>query len=286
MAMISEEEVTILIPTLATDFTKRALRLCLKSLDDFKGRIIVAINGDEPIPLTDADQDWRPVDWIKVDAQGQCKAVNDAASLANTPWLLIMNDDMIVAPDSIQKLLWAVDNFGLLVASPNLVEPKKGAAPFIEQFCGGIGTEGTKPDFNEAKWLEFAANYKEHPNPRLGLEPGFNLPFMIRKDVWDTIGGYDEAYDPWGSCGDTDLQTRILLAGITPKRFRGSLVYHFGSTSGTFNADKESFRHANWRYYEDKFGFPSFKNPLVWYKPEIPDYMLKFHPDYRNKYGS
>ena len=281
--MILESEVTIIIPTLATSFTKTALEFCLESLNGFQGQVIVAVNGGQLIP---DDHIYYPITkWFRTEKQGQCHAVNEAAELVTTPWMIVMNDDMVVAPNSIERLLWAVDNFGLLVASPNLVEPKKGAPPFIEQFCGGIGTEGTKPDFNKEKWLNFAANYKEHPNPRLSLENGLNLPFMIRKDVWDTIGGYDEAYDPWGSCCDTDIQTRIMLAGITPKRFRGSLFYHFGSTSGTFNADKESFRHTNWRYYESKFGFPSFKNPLVWYKPDIPEYLLKFHPPYRDQYA-
>lgn len=276
---MKEEELTIVIPTLATEFTRRALRFCLDSLQDFTGRVLVVVNGEEPIPT------WTGVDWIKVDQQGQCKATNEAVKLVTTPWVLISNDDMIYAQkDWFQKLTYPVDNFGMLVASPNLVEPRKGAPPFLTHFCGGIGTEGTQPDYNAECVSEFVNNWKEIDfNPRYSVENGFNLPYLIRKDVWDTVGGYDEAYDPWGSCSDTDLQTRLLIAGVTPKRIRSALVYHFANTSGTFSGDRESFRHTNWRHYKAKFGFDSFKNPEVWYKPEIPKENI-FHPGYEGKY--
>ncbi len=282
-----QEDVTIIIPTLATPFTSRALKYCFESLRaTFTGKIIVSVNGKERRRDIYHDLLQGPTDILQSDTQGQCNAVNQAVKESTTPWIMIVNDDMVFPPGWFKKFTDQVDRFKLLVASPNLVEPRRGAPPFLEYFCGGIGTEGTTPDFDKQKFLDFAETYKEHPNkPYQAIENGFNLPFLIRRDVWDTIGGYDIAYDPWSSCSDTDLQTRIIFAGITPKRVRTALVYHFGQTSGTFSADRESFRHTNWRYYKAKFGFDSFKNPDVWYLPTIPE-DTKFHPPYKNKYAN
>jgi len=262
-------EITIVIPSLHPafhDLSGKALDYCLPSLNkSFGGPVEIAFNGE--------GSDY---------PQGQCGAVNRVAKKVKTEWMMVSNNDMVFSPNWLKELTKNVENFGLLVASPNLVEPTRGAAPFLEKFCGGLGG-----DFDEQCFLDFVETQKQHENsPICGnvIENGFNLPFLVRKDVWDTVGGYDEAYDPWGSCSDTDLQTRFLIAGVNPTRVRSSLVYHFTNASGTFAADLESFRHKNWRYYEEKFGFKSFgAADGVWYRPEIPK-TLKFKPSWTNKY--
>src|SRR5204863_406780 len=90
----------------------------------------------------------------------------------------------------------ASDNGGRsLCLSPILIEPQKGAPTFEVFFAGGAGG-----DFDKQKFLKYAEN---RPTPIVpSLRTGFNLPFLIRKDLWDTIGGYDINYDPWGSNGD------------------------------------------------------------------------------------
>ena len=119
------------------------------------------------------------------------------------------------------------------------------------------------------------------------LEEGFNLPFFIRKDVWDTIGGYDKEYDPWGSNSDTDLQTLIELAGIKPKRYRDMGVYHFSSKSGTFDGSNQELWWKNWHYYTRKFGFNRDMEPKAstWYCKDMIHYdKLVFKPTWLDKY--
>ena len=60
-----------------------------------------------------------------------------------------------------------------------------------------------------------------------GLRTGFNLPFLIKRELWDMVGGYDINYDPWGSNGDSDLEYKIRLAGVQPYQNTNSIVYHF-----------------------------------------------------------
>ncbi len=282
---MKSKDVTIVIPTLASELSVKALTLCLSSLGEtFDGRVLIAINGNE------SEKEWSFVgmDTIRMEKQGQCHATNEAAKEVTTEWMMVWNDDMIPPPGWFKKFTDVVDNFGLLVASPNLVEPKKGAPPFIEKFCGGVGTVGVDPDFDKQCFLDFVENYKEHENRPIEnvVENGWNLPFLIRKDVWDTVGGYDENYDPWGSCSDTDLQAKLMYSGITPKRVRSTLIYHFSNTSGTFHPDNEAYKHENWRYFEKKWGFKSWTNDQgVWYKPEFPQ-EITFKADWKEKYAS
>lgn len=273
---MKHEDITIVIPSLHPDYhhlTKNALTICLESLrESFSGEIKIAYNGEgSGFP------------------QGQCNATNRVVKEVTTPWVLISNNDQVYSPGWFEKFTGVVENNGFLCASPNLVEPRKGAPPFIEKFCGGAGVVGSPPDFNKQCFLDFEQEHKVHINNSSlptteHIEDGFNLPFLIRKDVWDTIGGYDEAYDPWGSNSDSDLQYKIMVAGITPKRIRSVLVYHFSNTSGTFHPSHQAAWQKNFSYFTEKWGFQRANSPQIWYKPEIPE-TIKFKPEWRDKHA-
>lgn len=215
--------------------------------------------------------------------QGQCNAVNIGAQLSapNTDYLFVSNSDMYFAPGWNRNLF-----FGELMRcfSPNLIEPIDNAGsakPFLK-LDGGISMEAFKPEVVD----EFVADYDPLENQPLH-EIGFNFPFFIQKQVWDVIGGYDIAYDPWGSNGDTDLQTKIELAGITPMRMRDMLVYHFSNKSGTFDGTHQDFWQHNWDYYTQKWGFN--RNDTKgdpWYcKNMIDRDKLKYYPDWKGRFA-
>lgn len=209
--------------------------------------------------------------------QGQANAVNIGvgATAPNTDYVFISNSDMYYAPDWNKHL-----EFRHLCQSPNLVEPtnnKGSAKPFLK--CnGGYTTE----EFDKNEVDSFIANRVDFKSPDAATEVGFNLPFFIQKDVWQTIGGYDTAYDPWGSNSDTDLQTKIELAGIVPMRLKKVLVYHFSNKSGTFDGTHQDFWQNNWDYYTDKWGFNrDDTNGDPWYHHNMIDYgKLRYHPDW------
>jgi hypothetical protein len=206
--------------------------------------------------------------------QGQCWSTNETAYLGTSEWIMVTNDDMYYAPnwddniDFTKSLCW----------SPNLVEPlEQGSAPPFRKLDGGFNLES----FRQLDVDDFVAKTKESP----AWETGFNLPFFIRRDVWETIGGYDAMYDPWGSNSDSDLQTKVELAGIQPMRNRNVLVYHFSNKSGTFDGTKQEYWQRNWDYYIYKWGFDRKDSPDIWYAKEIVDWdKLLWHPDWVNKY--
>jgi len=282
---------TAIIPSFI-DVDKEYMKLCVQSLRNsgFGGDIIVVANGTKDMgPFRDCKGITKA---ITTKRQGQCNAVNVGARLieGDCKYIFVINSDMYFAPGWDKHLKDYMETgedgrrrFIYQCFSPNLVEPVNNngsAAPFHKLDAGF-----TLEEFNKEKVDEFITVYK--PSKKT-VEAGFNLPFIMDVELWRTIEGYDEAYDPWGSNSDTDLQTKVNLAGVIPMRLRDVLVYHFSNKSGTFDGFHQEDWTRNFEYYRKKFGYTRDDEPGVdvWYNKKIilPD-KLTYHPDWENKYA-
>lgn len=271
-------KVTVVIPT--TQNTLPYCELTVKSLREggCNWDIIVVVNGSE--------EKYAPKMQARVvftKDKGQCNAVNIGAKLASptTDYLLISNDDMYYPKG------WDINlRFDHPVFSPNLVEPtnNNGSAPPFLKFDGGYTLE----EFNK-EGVDTFINAQVLDPEVIGTETtGLNFPLFIRKDIWGTIGGYDKAYDPWGSNSDTDLQTAIELAGVQPMRLRDVLVYHFSNKSGTFDGTHQDAWQKNWDYYTKKWGFNRDDEPLpdTWMATNMVNKEKNiYHPAWEGKYN-
>jgi len=275
--MIKKEDVTIIIPSLIKPGRSAiAIKECLESLHESGfpfDNIIVATNGEfiEPIP-GDTPTPHRVHNW----RQGQTMAVNAAVATINTTWIMVTNDDMVFPPDWFEKLTMGLsggtDEFTI---SPQLIEPTDGAPTFIKYFCGGIGG-----DWDKQKFMKYAKVHREE-----GIRSGFNLPFLMKKEVWDTIGGYDVNYSPFGSNSDSDLQYKLKLAGVQMLQNTMCPVYHFSNTSDTFTPENRPHWEKNWQYFIKKWGFPRTDDGIWEATFTIPMDKLLFKPSWIGKYG-
>lgn len=285
--MIDPKDVVIIIPHLgATKEQCYSLTQCLASLKENSPeiRVLVAKNGNKGC-MCKRD--------IRVLEQGQCKAVNAAIATTNTPWIFISNDDMIYPPNWWKHLITLVPEYkghpsiGIEYAinhyciSPQLVEPHSGAPTFDVYFCGGAGG-----DFDKVTFYNYA-EYQMTRNEGRILRTGFNFPVLIKRELWNTIGGYDINYDPWGSNGDSDLQYKIMLTGVQPYQNTNCLVYHFSQTSGTFEPRNDSFRFRNYEYFRQKWGFMRTDNRIWESDFTIPtkEEGRIYMPEWEGKYG-
>jgi glycosyltransferase involved in cell wall biosynthesis len=258
--------VTVIIPTLASEKTKPFLKICVESLrKTVDWDIIVVSNGTSNKPgLTDIHGISK---HIHTPTQGQCLATNYGVQLVrpDTDYILVSNDDMYYPKGWNEHL-----RFDYPVFSPNLIEPTNnaGSAPPFIKLDAGLTIEGFKKDIvDDFMKIPFT---KKYGGAAPKDESGFNLPFFIERGFWNLLGGYDTAYDPWGSNSDTDLQTRINLAGVTPIRLRDVLVYHFSNKSGTFDGSHQDFYQNNLEYFKDKFGFDRDElKSDVWYNADM-----------------
>lgn len=252
--------ISVVIPSLY-EVDGEYLKLAVESLRETTDwQIIVVTNGNSVKP------DLSDIKGISIHLhtrdQGQCGATNIGAQVANCDYLMVSNSDMYYAPGWDKNL-----RFDYPVFSPNLVEPGDNAGsapPFLK---AALGLTLDVFDKNLAD---------NHIKATIGLEeargeePGFNLPFFIKKDFWNFLGGYDVGFDPWSSNSDTDLQTRINLAGVTPMRLRDVLVYHFSNKSGTFDGTHQAEYQHNLEYFKSKHGFDRDElGSDVWYNKDM-----------------
>jgi GT2 family glycosyltransferase len=273
---MDRSQVTIIIPHLGgTKESEYAFDQCIMSLEETEPDIarVTVRNGEK------CDQHRS---HMKILAQGQCKAVNAAVATVNTPWIMVSNDDHIYPPGWFNELVRNIEE-DMLCVSPKLVEPQNGAPTFIKYFCGGAGG-----DFDKQKFLDYVKNYKYvdstvYANPY--WKTGFNLPFLIKKELWDLVGGYDINYDPWGSNGDSDLEYKIKLAGAQPYQNTNCLVYHFSQTSGTFGTENQRYWTKNFEYFIYKWGFVRTDDGIWTADFKIPEPPIrKFQPEWEGCY--
>lgn len=265
--MITQDQCTIIIPHYGASREQcYSLNECLTSLKETTtSKIIVVKNGNIPCQCK---RDMRILE------QGQNRAVNAAVAITNTPWIFITNDDMVYAPGWWDRLVNNIEEE--MCVSPKLVEPRSGAPTFEVLEAGGAGG-----DFNKQLFLDYANN-------RIGggLTTGLNFPLLIKRELWDTVGGYDINYDPWGSNGDSDLEYKIKLAGVQPYQNTNCIVYHFSQTSGTFNLANDSFRFRNYAYFKEKWGFDRTDDG-IWeanFLIPTPEEGRLFRPEWEGKY--
>lgn len=284
-------DLTIIIPTLnASGDVEQDKKIeysrtqCLKSL----GETVP----DIPIVLVSNGIGYKyiPTSWnknlvrINIEDQGQCKAVNAAVATVKTEYIMVTNDDMIFPPGWLEDLLdfssyhdSLATDFKINCVSPQLVEPNNGAPTFIKYFCGGAGG-----DFDRDKFYDYVENRSLSNNI---VRRGFNFPLLIKKEVFDIVGGYDIKYDPWGASSDTDLQCKIELSGIKTYQNTKCNVYHFSQTSGTFHPSKHGYWQKNYNYFREKWGFERPGDPDVWFSNNLIDYdNLKFNPWWKGFY--
>jgi hypothetical protein len=226
-----------------------ALEQCWQSLEETAPKVqkVLVINGAK------CHHEHAQNASILIREQGQCKAVNAGVAITNTPWIMVTNDDMIFPPGWLENLdgFWDPTLVETVLTKPwylcpKLIEPRPGAPTFEVLFCGGAGG-----DFDKQKFLDFVANEYQSK----GIRRGANLPFIIKRELWETVGGYDINYDPWGSNSDSDLQYKVRLAGIQPIQQTAVTVYHFSQTSGTFLPENQSYWQRNFAYFQEKWGF-------------------------------
>ncbi len=214
---------SILIPTWNN---LALLKLCTQAIQQktiLPYEIIVHVN--EGI---DGSLEWVQQQSIKyrhsIQNIGICKAMNGLASLAAFPYLVYLNDDMVVCSNW-DKALWNVIqelNTNAFLISGTLIEPRASG-----NACVVVHDFGVNPQtFNEIA-LEEAHLNLIRSNWLGATWP----PSVVHRSWWDKVGGYSEEFSP-GMSSDNDFSMKMWQAGC--RIFLGvgdSLTYHFMSRS-------------------------------------------------------
>lgn len=81
--------------------------------------------------------------------------------------------------------------------------------------------------------------------------------FMIRRDLWKKIGGFDEDFDFW--CADDAVIQQVVAVGVEPMIVPGAHVHHLGSQ--TLRVSEDTGGEMTWAQvdrFERKYGVQKF----------------------------
>lgn len=151
-----------------------------------------------------------PIEYVREDGNGYSHALNRGLIESRGEWLAFFDDDESSAPDWLRELLGVALTTGAdLVGGPIIVDfegpqPMK-PGPVCRAICG------EHPGFRDRK--------KRHHIP---LPGGGNR--LVRRTVFDAIGGFDETMLT-GGC-DKDIVLRARAAGFCIAWAPGAVVRH------------------------------------------------------------
>jgi glycosyltransferase involved in cell wall biosynthesis len=202
------------------------LKLCIESIEknsSFSHEIIVHVNEGSD----------GTIDWIRSQPNisfthssknvGVCYALNHCSTLADTEYILYMNDDMYVCPSWDKFLHDEIESIGhkYFFLSATAIEPRAQSKCSIEKNYGL-----TIEEFNEKKLL---SEFKDLP--MVDWYGATWPPNIVHKSIWELAGKYSVEFSP-GMYSDPDFSMKLWQMGI--RVFKGvakSRVYHFGSVS-------------------------------------------------------
>jgi len=269
-------KISIVIPTLKENYPY--LKMCVDSIKKYSHEnheIIVAVNNLKGEEIPDTIKQIEGIKLLAINEQGQGRATNLAVEQAINKYILVADDDTVFPPNW-EELTEKAKEVEFLSGVFMENGKKGGIAPaFIQGDCGN-----TPEEFDWNKWKKESIERREEK-----MENGFGFPLVCKKELWQKVEGYDsDGYDPWGSNIESDLEYKIMLYGIMPKRWRGVITYHFAQISGTFTKpEAEPYLQKNRSYFERKWGIARAKALMIWYcEFGIPLDTLRYRPDWAN----
>ncbi len=165
------------------------------------------------------------VRWIAMGANaGPCPARNTALRAARNRWVLLVDNDAVLAPDALERLVGAArDRPGAALLQPRSVfasEPER-----VHYDGGGCHYLGLISLRNFHVPLAAAEG-----NGTLAVDVAVSVVLLADRELVLEAGGFDASY--FILFEDLDLSYRLRLAGRTILSVEEALVHHRGGTAG------------------------------------------------------
>jgi glycosyltransferase involved in cell wall biosynthesis len=216
---------SILIPTWNNLDYLKCVVTSIRKNSSFQHQVIVHIN--EGIDGTEAwIIDQKDISYTKSSVNsGVCYGFNAASHLADSEYLVFLDDDLYLAPqwdfyfwEEIQKI-----NDNKWCISGTMIEPTvKGVECLIRGKNFGLHPS----EFDEAKFLSEYASY-----PKQDWTGSQWYPMILPTFVYRLVGGLSIEFSP-GMYSDPDFMVKLWHLGV--RYYKGlskSRAYHFGSRS-------------------------------------------------------
>jgi GT2 family glycosyltransferase/Flp pilus assembly protein TadD len=176
--------------------------------------------------------------------RGYPAGVNQGLAVAQGDYLVLLNNDVVVTPHWLDRLVASVLHdwpaIGLAGAVTNYAPPP-------QQVKAGYAALTDLDSFANS-WA------KAHSGQACEVARLTGFCLLLRRDVFEKIGSLDEQFG-LGFFDDDDLCLRARQAGFRLALTQDCYVHHFGSqTFRSLGVDTEALLDANLAIYRDKWG--------------------------------
>lgn len=198
--------------------TQHAIDTCRAGADDYPVNVIV---------VEQAPGVWHrdAVTLHRADAFAYNRFANAAAATGTAPWIMVANNDLEFEDGWLGELLAQAHD----VMSP--LNPGDGRQAGVGRFP----IVGTTNGRHFSGWC-----------------------FMVRRGLWEEIGGFDEDFRFW--CADDAVIEQVVAAGVEPMLVPASRVRHL--TSQTLRKESNDDGELTWAQvalFEEKYGVKKFE---------------------------
>ncbi len=154
--------------------------------------------------------------------EGPCPARNEGLRQARTRWVLQLDSDVLVRPDTLQRLLPQTELPGVAAVQPRAV---LAADPSVVHYDGG------RMHYVGMMTLDnLLARASGPPPPPADVDAVISMALLLDREVVLDLGGYDPAY--FILFEDHDLSYRLRATGHRLRRVSEALVLHREGTAG------------------------------------------------------
>jgi GT2 family glycosyltransferase len=224
--------------------TCEAIESVFSSADALTKEIHVIDNGS-----TDATQSVLPAAFRKIHYKrielniGFARGVNLAAREAKGEFFLLLNSDARLAPDALRLAVeWMRADPGCGVAGAQLLHPDGSKQNSIANFPS-LATELLNKSLLRTLWPQrFPGKEQEYPEP-MEVESVVGAFFLVRREVWEKLGGMDERF--FFFMEETDFCLRAHQAGFATVHLPQVRVWH--GQGLTAKQDQPAARIEYWR---------------------------------------
>jgi|SoiMethySBSTD1v2_1073268.scaffolds.fasta_scaffold14015_6 GT2 family glycosyltransferase len=152
---------------------------------------------------------------------GPCPARNRALAEARTRWVLQLDSDVLVRPDTLERLVEqagegvaAVQPRAVLAADPQTIHYDGGRMHYVGMLCLD----------------HFMARAPAAPEPPADVDAVISMALLLDRQAVLEAGGYDEAF--FILFEDHDLSYRLRARGLRLRRVPQAVVLHREGTAG------------------------------------------------------
>ena len=173
---------------------------------------------------------------------GFAAAHDIAVPLTRAEWLLLLNPDTVVLDGALDKLLafarrrpeagiWG----GRTLFADGRLNPYScwGRMTLWSTFCRTSGLNGL---FSRSEFFNSEAIGDWPRDTERAVDIVTGCLFLIRREIWDRLGGFERAFAMYGE--EVDLCLRARALGLQPMITPDSTIVHYGAASDTVRVDK------------------------------------------------